>query len=97
MKVVTWNLGYNTDASKHEDAWRYLIDELDADIAFLQEVRVPEDVEASGRCIFTTPTTPQWGSAILVKQLAATQLPLPGARRRQAGAGGVAPARDARR
>ena len=41
MKFVTWNLGYWQFRQHHTDAWAYLRDELQPDIALLQEVYPP--------------------------------------------------------
>ena len=41
MRVLTWNLGFWLHRSSHEDAWRYVCDQLQPDLAFLQEVKVP--------------------------------------------------------
>lgn len=79
MKIVTWNMGYNNDASQHGEAWRYLIEELQPDIALLQEVVIPDDVRTSHVCIFTPPTQPVWGSAVIVLDRKAVQVDLPAA------------------
>ena len=65
MRVVSWNLGvaYSFEAS-HERAWHYLA-ALDADIAFLQEVKPP--AWASERWDIEMAPHKQWGSAILAK------------------------------
>ncbi len=66
MRVVSWNLGfaYSFKAS-HERAWHYLA-ALDADVAFLQEVKPP--AWASERWDIDMAPHKHWGSAIVAKR-----------------------------
>ena len=44
MRSVTWNMGFNDYAyrPRHDEAWRFLVDELHPDLALVQEAIVPE-------------------------------------------------------
>jgi hypothetical protein len=42
MRVATWNMGYWGHSRSHDDAWRWLLNELRPDIALLQECVVPD-------------------------------------------------------
>lgn len=66
VRVVSWNLGfaYSFKAS-HERAWHYLA-ALDADIAFLQEVKPP--AWAYERWAIEIAPHKHWGSAIVAKR-----------------------------
>lgn len=41
MKIITWNLGYWQFRRHHQEAWKYLQEEINPDIALLQEVHPP--------------------------------------------------------
>jgi hypothetical protein len=79
MRIVTWNMGFNDYAyrPRHDEAWRFLVDELQPDLALVQEAIVPEWAQrqfrvADGKA-FVGGT---WGSAVLsvnpVEKLLAT-------------------------
>jgi hypothetical protein len=42
MRIVTWNMDYWQHHAVHAEAWHWLLDELDPDLALLQEC-VPPD------------------------------------------------------
>ena len=46
MKIITWNLGYWIFRQHHDEAWRYLREDICPDIALLQEVKPPELADA---------------------------------------------------
>lgn len=58
-------MGYNTDASRHDEAWRYLTEELRPDVALLQEAAVPDEMRPAHSVILTSPTRSVWGSVIV--------------------------------
>lgn len=68
MRIVTWNMNVigKDRASQHDQAWTFLLETLDPDIALLQEVTIPQNVPPEYRSLFT-PALPgkRWGSAIL--------------------------------
>jgi endonuclease/exonuclease/phosphatase family metal-dependent hydrolase len=44
LRLITWNMGYAMEEGyrrRHEDAWKYLLEELDPHIALLQETKPP--------------------------------------------------------
>jgi endonuclease/exonuclease/phosphatase family metal-dependent hydrolase len=51
LRVVSWNMGYWQNKAAHEDAWRHLLNELQPDVALLQEARSPESVEPPWRLV----------------------------------------------
>jgi hypothetical protein len=61
MRVVSWNLN-----QQGRDTWSFLLQELDPDIALVQEAIVPDDLDAryDVRCMPALPNG-RWGSAIL--------------------------------
>ena len=68
MRIVTWNMSFNDYAyrPRHDEAWRFLVDELQPDPALVQEAIVPEWAQrqfrvADGKA-FVGGT---WGSAVL--------------------------------
>jgi hypothetical protein len=58
MRVVTWNMGCGPNSSyrkSHDEAWRYLLQELRPDVALVQEALVTKKVLG---------ITPRAGSAV---------------------------------
>jgi exonuclease III len=75
-RVVSWNLNYG---SKTDEQWTFLLDELDPDLALLQEVKQPPTWVAERAGAFVaTETAPGSGrgSAIYVRQPPLKQIPL---------------------
>ena len=61
VRVAVWNLGWNRTKSQLQEMWSILQDDIQADVALLQEVVPPEGLRAvwrpiTGRC---------WGSAVV--------------------------------
>jgi exonuclease III len=68
FRVVSWNLNHG---SKSDEQWRFLLDDLDADLALLQEVRHPPTwVTERGGAFVTAEKVPGSGrgTAIYVRQ-----------------------------
>lgn len=66
MRVVSWNLGHNSPEyrARHDDAWRYLLEELHPDVALVQEAVPPEGLDRS--LVFAKPWARRaWGSAVI--------------------------------
>lgn len=63
MKILTWNLGYWQFKSRHEEAWKYICDEIRPDVALLQEVRPIERVLNNGSIVFEK-YIKDWGTAV---------------------------------
>jgi exonuclease III len=55
MRIVTWNMDYWKHQSAHDNAWHWLFDSLNPDIALIQECVPPDRVGESGFL--------QWGRA----------------------------------
>ena len=45
MRVVSWNMAYWSHRRHHEQAWRWIIDELSPDVLLVQEAVIPEWVQ----------------------------------------------------
>jgi hypothetical protein len=68
VRIATWNMGFNDYAyrPRHDEAWRFLVDELQPDLALVQEAIVPEWAQrqfrvAEGKAFLGG----TWGSAVL--------------------------------
>jgi exonuclease III len=75
-RVVSWNLGAR---SNRDEQWRFLLDELDPDLALLQEVKLPPSwVAERGGALVAAETAPGSGrgSAIYVRQPPLKQISL---------------------
>ncbi len=78
MKCVVWNMGRRDDAK----AWTYLLDDLDADLALMQETTPPSFAGDQGALIQAQAyPNHSWGSAIFVRNGSAQELALPEAHR----------------
>jgi endonuclease/exonuclease/phosphatase family metal-dependent hydrolase len=64
MRVLTWNMGFWQRRAEHDHAIRYLFDELNPDVALLQEVRRPRSDDA--RFVFVSARS-DWGTAIYLR------------------------------
>ena len=51
LRIVTWNMNFigKDRAAQHGEAWTFLLETLEPDIALLQEVVIPRDVETEYR------------------------------------------------
>lgn len=67
MKILTWNLGYWQHSSLHDEAWNYLCNDINPDIAFLQEVRPPSWIPHQG--LLFKEYTRGWGTALFAPSL----------------------------
>lgn len=75
MKVVTWNMKWGG----REGTWKYLVDEISPDLAFLQEARPPSEFEDESLIYRRVPADNyQWGSAIYSPKLPVTECTIPG-------------------
>jgi exonuclease III len=66
-RVVCWNMA----GRRSDEQWRFLLDDLDPDLALLQEVKRPPNwVAERGGALVRSETTPAsgWGSAIYVRE-----------------------------
>lgn len=67
MKIITWNLGYWQFRKHHKEAWSYLRNELQPDIALLQEVH-PPSLEDGEQIVFEE-IFHGWGTAVYSKSI----------------------------
>jgi exonuclease III len=67
MRIVSWNMNHMKHSKVHQEAWDFLFNELDPDIALVQEVVLPDDVPSGyHKPLWTKPWKKKlWGSAIL--------------------------------
>ena len=79
MRFVTWNMGCgprrSTYRKSHDEAWRYLLDELRPDVAIVQEaMHAHLDRKSTERVVFRNkPDGLDAGSAILVRGIDAVE------------------------
>jgi hypothetical protein len=67
--IATWNHGYNTVGSRHiDEAWHLLLDELEVDVALVQETVIPDWVrESCGVSFLKVWRSRVWGSAVVTR------------------------------
>ena len=79
MRVVTWNMNYWEQHAFHDDAWRWLVDELRPDVALVQECVPPAWLRDTHSVVFDRayPVGDQsWGSALVTRGLRAREVRL---------------------
>lgn len=69
MKVITWNMGFWQYKNSHNEAWKYLKEEINPDIALLQETYLPHLTETENLLYRSIGGTRKWGSAIYSRDL----------------------------
>ena len=67
MKILTWNLGYWHHTLHHDEAWDYLCNGINPDLAFLQEVKPPSWLPV--HALLFEEITRGWGTAIFAPSL----------------------------
>lgn len=68
MRVVSWNMAYWSHRDKHEDAWRWVLEELRPDVLLCQEAAPPDWVSKERTVVWSRayPTGNQlWGTGIV--------------------------------
>jgi len=79
MRIITWNMDHWKHKRVHDDAWQWIIDTLDPDIALLQEC-VPPAWAYENRTVLFNRVYPEsrqkWGTAIMTK-LTASRTTIP--------------------
>ena len=79
MRLLTWNMGYWAFRAQHDEAWRWLLEELDPEIALVQEC-VPPQWVLEDRMVIWDQAYPDsqldWGTA-LVSRVPARRAELP--------------------
>jgi exonuclease III len=70
MKIVSWNMNQYGRWSEPDLAWDYLVNEIQPDIALLQETLVPKRYENDVIFLesYTDIKPPRWGTAIFVNR-----------------------------
>jgi exonuclease III len=67
MRVVSWNMNHwQRTPAQREEAWRYLREVLQADVALVQEASPPAKVTQCFRPIDAGSSGSAWGSAVVV-------------------------------
>lgn len=74
MKVVTWNLGYWDHRETHGEAWTYLLETLEPDLAILQEIQPLE--EMTDENLAFQEAHRGWGTAVYSRDLPLSEIPL---------------------
>lgn len=75
MRVISWNMGCAMAAYRpsHDEAWRYLVDELRPDLALVQETLLTPSVHLGSRGRLSArgawSRTKDWGSAVYAPTL----------------------------
>ena len=65
MRIATWNMAYWSKKATHDFAWNYLIDEIKADVALVQEACLQADETFRKKTILTKMGgTRDWGSGV---------------------------------
>lgn len=73
MKIVTWNLGFWQHRSTHCEAWAYLRNQIEPDLALLQEVS-PPNLNNNEYMTFKQ-IHQDWGTALYTRNTALEELP----------------------
>lgn len=74
MKIVTWNLGFWQHRATHCEAWAYLRNQIEPDLALLQEVS-PTKLNNNEYMLFKQ-VRQNWGTALYTRNMALEELPL---------------------
>jgi exodeoxyribonuclease-3 len=75
FKIVTWNMAYWSHKPLLEQAWRYFIEEVDADIYLFQEARPPQNLINDPNFLwFEIGGHRPWGTGIYSKKYPLRQL-----------------------
>ncbi|MFA6049176.1 MAG: endonuclease/exonuclease/phosphatase family protein [Candidatus Micrarchaeia archaeon] len=67
MKIITWNMAYWSKRKTNEEAWHYLVDVLQPDLALVQESNPPKDELISKKVIWNEIRHRGWGTGIYSK------------------------------
>jgi endonuclease/exonuclease/phosphatase family metal-dependent hydrolase len=73
MKVLTWNMGYWLHREAHGKAWNFLLNEIQPDIALLQETKPPTNLEK--KSILFKPVR-DWGTGLFSTSVIGKEIPL---------------------
>lgn len=77
LKLVTWNMAFWTHKKSNEEAWKYLIDEVNADIALVQESKPPQNLKNDPNFLwFEIGGTRNWGNGIYSKKYPIRYIPI---------------------
>ena len=74
LKIITWNLGFWQHRSTHCEAWAYLRNQIEPDLALLQEVS-PAKLNSNEYLLFKQ-VHQNWGTALYTRNMALEELPL---------------------
>jgi exodeoxyribonuclease-3 len=77
VKLVTWNMGFWSHKAYLEEAWKYLLEEIDADIFLFQEARPPQELKDDSNLLwFEIGGRRNWGTGIYSKKYPVQYLPI---------------------
>jgi len=74
LKITTWNMAYWTHKNLLDDVWKYSLNELDTDIFFFQEARLPKDLPVDHVAWQEIGGTRRWGSGIFSSNIKSHRL-----------------------
>lgn len=79
MRVVSWNMGYGFGyAQSHDEAWRQLLNDLQPDVALVQEARPPEWVVETQSLVWRPEhSNTTWGTGVIAAGHTLTGVPSP--------------------
>jgi exonuclease III len=67
VRIFAWNMNHWQMRAKSDEAWRYLLDEVNPAVALLTEARPPARLIGEGRVVFNeVEGRGDWGSAVYV-------------------------------
>jgi len=77
LRLVTWNMAFWSHKTYLEEAWKYLFEEIDADIILLQESQPTQELKNDPNLLwFEIGGTRDWGTGIYSKKSPIRQLPI---------------------
>lgn len=77
IKLVTWNMAFWSHKAYLEEAWKYLLEEIDADIFLFQEANPPQELKDDSNLLwFEIGGSRNWGTGIYSKKYPIQHLPI---------------------
>jgi len=77
LKLATWNMAFWSHKTCHEEAWKYLIEEIDADIYLFQEACPHQELKDTPNFLwFEIGGNRNWGTGIYSKKYPIQHLPI---------------------
>lgn len=76
LKLVTWNMDFWQKQSHQAEAWKYLLEKVDADVYLVQEARPPEELMGDPNLLWFETNYERWGTGIYSKKYHIRHLPV---------------------